>query len=104
VIEDESATGGPCPEGIHQDGFELISVHLINRFGIEGDTSTIYDNKKNVLAEIKLINSLDTLYAYDGKVLHYTTPFNVSGCSVGIDTLLMSYEPKSLSWRDETIA
>jgi hypothetical protein len=86
--------GVPCPEGVHSDGFRLISIHLVNMQNIEGAKTTLFDTSEESLCDTSLSEPLDTVYANDQKILHYTTPFKPARAGVGYrDTLLTSYDP-----------
>ena len=87
------AKGCPCPEGIHNDGFEYISIHLIQRHRIKGALTRLFHNDQRPLATVNLQHPLDALFADDRKVLHYTDDFTPDETADGFrDTLLVSYE------------
>lgn len=86
--------GYPCPEGVHRDGFDLISIHLINKTNIKGALTTIFDASGNPLIGVTLQHPLDSIYAADSRVMHYTDPFFSEGTDEGHrDMLLLSYDP-----------
>lgn len=86
--------GYPCPEGIHRDGFQLISIHLIKKSNIRGDLTTLYDINRRPLLSTTLELPLDSIYVDDGIILHYTDPFFSEEAGNGLrDMLLLSYHP-----------
>jgi hypothetical protein len=88
-----SMMGYPCPEGIHNDGFEYISIHVVQRRNIVGGVTFLYDNAQTLLTEEELDKPFDSVFASDTKILHYTDSFAVLSGDRGYrDTLLVSYE------------
>ncbi|MGR4884263.1 2OG-Fe dioxygenase family protein [Streptomyces sp. LARHCF249] len=87
--------GLPSPEGVHRDGFDYISLHLIGRAGVTGGRSIICDPSQRPLARPLLAAPLDSLYADDRRILHGTEPVRLdpaSGRPYGYrDMLLTSY-------------
>jgi hypothetical protein len=88
-----AVSGCPCPEGIHNDGFEFISIHFMQSRNIVGAETSLFDNDHNLLAEVRLEKTLDSIFAFDKRILHYTDNFVSRDRSQGFrDTLLVSYE------------
>lgn len=64
----------PTPEGVHCDGRDYIIMMLIDKCNVFGGVSTIYDNSRNILKEINLKNSGETLMLCDNSTMHGVTP------------------------------
>lgn len=60
--------------GVHRDGFDYISLHLIGRSGVTGGRSIVCDPSGRPLARPLLAAPMDSLYADDRRVLHGTEP------------------------------
>lgn len=89
----------PAPEGIHRDGFQAISVHLINRSNISQDGGRNYlfrESQKNPFASILLENTGDALFINDSIVRHDVLPFEPLDISQPAlrDILVLTYGPK----------
>lgn len=83
--------GSPSPEGIHRDGFDYISMHLIDRYRVFGGVSRIYNNERQLLARFCLREPLDCVYLNDSNFLHDVTPIKALAKEGHRDVLLMSY-------------
>jgi hypothetical protein len=72
VVSTGDSIGSATPEGIHQDGFDFIAMHLGSKINIlKGSAvSRIYDLQKEILAEFELASVLDTLILNDRKLFH----------------------------------
>lgn len=54
VYVNNSTNINVVPEGIHQDGYNIIGMCCINRENINGGISKIYDNNKNIVYQHQL--------------------------------------------------
>ena len=71
-------TAYPAPEGIHQDGFAYISIHLCKKKNIDGDgaVNDLYEiSGERLLGEITLEKPGDSLFIDDLRLRHCVTPF-----------------------------
>jgi hypothetical protein len=66
--------GLPAPEGIHQDGTDFLSLHLIRRRNVDGAESTIYDLEKRSIRRLTLLEPLDSMILEDPRIMHGVTP------------------------------
>jgi hypothetical protein len=93
VVARPGAEGRPAPEGVHQDGFRFVSVHMIDRFNVSGGVSTVHDRHTRIVGRTALRGALDCVYIDDRRLLHAVTPVRVLAPFEGHrDVLLMSYE------------
>jgi hypothetical protein len=81
-VERERVTE-PTPEGIHRDGVPFGVIHMVGRKDIEGGVSHVYSMDKELIDVGVLREPLDTLYAWDNKVMHYVTPIFATGLEEG---------------------
>jgi hypothetical protein len=89
--------GSPAPEGIHQDGHDYVSIHLINKVNVEGADSMIYIPPTNSSPIIKTLSQpFDSLFLNDRKVLHAVSKLKIKNGfqekDAYRDTLLIGYE------------
>jgi selenocysteine lyase/cysteine desulfurase len=69
-VADGSVT--PVPEGVHQDGFNFVGIHVINRHNIVGGVTTVYDTDKTVLCQ-KILDAGQAAYVNDRSVWHHVS-------------------------------
>lgn len=74
VVADATGAGHPTPEGIHKDGAEFVTVHLVELDNAAGGEVTIYDNDKQPLDSFRLHNLLDSYLFEDPRVWHAASP------------------------------
>jgi selenocysteine lyase/cysteine desulfurase len=65
------------PEGIHQDGYNIIGMICINRHNIKGAISNIYDNNKNKIHNVQLEMG-EMLILNDNKLFHDVTSIELN--------------------------
>ena len=70
VVADATGEGHPTPEGIHKDGAEFVTVHLVELDNAVGGDVTLYDNAKQPLLTFRLENLLDSYLFEDPRVWH----------------------------------
>lgn len=74
VVADATGAGHPTPEGIHKDGAEFVTVHLVELDNAAGGDVTIYDNDKQPITRFRLDNLLDSYLFEDPRVWHAAEP------------------------------
>ncbi len=74
VVADSTGLGHPTPEGIHKDGAEFVTVHLVELDNAAGGDVTIYDNAKQPLFTFRLASLLDSYLFEDPRVWHAAGP------------------------------
>lgn len=84
--------GEPSPEGIHRDGFDYVSLHLINRINLDGGQSIVLSDDLMIATAPMLTKPFDTLVLDDRRFLHAALPFFVSKGIGFRDMMLCSYE------------
>ncbi|MDB5818186.1 MAG: hypothetical protein JWQ11_1826 [Rhizobacter sp.] len=85
-------TGQPTPEGLHRDGHDYISMHLMNRVGVEGGVSSICDEQRRSLMSVTLENRMDSFLVNDRALLHGVSQITPSTAEPGYrDMLVIDY-------------
>jgi hypothetical protein len=89
IVSSPGKPGLPAPEGIHQDGTDFLTLHLVRRRNVVGGTSTIYDLDYQPKWNGTLREALDSLILEDPRVLHAVTPVrSADGRTVGVRDIL----------------
>jgi len=92
IVSYPDSAASPAPEGPHRDGYDFISLHLVDRDNDGGGDTLILDQAGNELHTLTLNAPLDTLYMDDRRFRHYVTPISAAGRHCHRDMILMSYE------------
>jgi hypothetical protein len=87
-IDTTDGIGRPTPEGAHRDGVDLVAVFLIDRQGIKGGETRVFDVSSPLGQRFTLTEPWSLLLLDDARVIHETTPI----------------QPQSeLGWRDTLV-
>lgn len=74
IVASPGKPGLPAPEGIHQDGTDFLTLHLVRRRNVMGGESTIYDLHRQPLACYTMREPLDSFILEDPRIMHGVTP------------------------------
>jgi hypothetical protein len=74
VLASKEKPGQPAPEGIHQDGTDFLTLHLVHRHNVIGGETTLYDLNHKPIHKCILRESLDSLILEDPRIMHGVTP------------------------------
>lgn len=89
IVATPEQPGLPAPEGIHQDGTDFLTLHLVRRRNIAGGVSTIYDLDRKPLRHFTLRETLDSMILEDPRIMHGVTPVTPQdGLTIGTRDLL----------------
>jgi hypothetical protein len=89
IVASPDEPGLPAPEGVHQDGTDFLTLHLVRRHNVEGGQTTIYDLGRTPVWTHTLTETLDSLILEDPRVLHGVTPVHsADGRSPGTRDML----------------
>lgn len=92
VLGRDGVAGEPSPEGMHQDGFDYVSIHLIRRENACHGETTITNSVGDEIVRITLRDPLDSAYLDDRRLHHGTTAISPMRGGVAVrDVLLLSY-------------
>jgi hypothetical protein len=91
-IDTESGIGRPTPEGAHRDGVDFVALILVERVGIRGGETRVFDNNGPSGVRFTMTEPWSTLLMDDARVVHETTPIQPTTASPGFrDTLVLTY-------------
>jgi hypothetical protein len=89
IVAGPQEPGLPAPEGVHQDGTDFLTLHLVCRSNVAGGETTIYDLRRQPIQRLTLREALDSLIIEDPRVLHGVTPVHsADGENLGIRDML----------------
>jgi hypothetical protein len=89
IVASVNVPGLPAPEGIHQDGTDFLTLHLVHRHNLVGGESTIYDLARKPIRHYTMRETLDSLILEDPRIMHGVTPvYPADGRTLGIRDLL----------------
>jgi hypothetical protein len=74
IVAVPGTPGLPAPEGIHQDGTDFLTLHLVNRRNVAGAESTIYDLARRPIRHLTMQEPLDSMILEDPRIMHGVTP------------------------------
>jgi hypothetical protein len=90
-IDTSAGLGRPTPEGAHRDGVDFVAVVLVQRRGIRGGETRVFEAHGNKGVRFTLEEPWSMLLMDDARVVHETTPIQADE-GVGIrDTLVLTY-------------
>ncbi len=94
VIGQTNCPGTPSPEGLHRDGFDFVSIHVVNRMNCIGGQSVVISKENDIVASPLLLNPFDSILIDDKAFLHAALPFYCENSKMDSyrDTMLCSYE------------
>jgi hypothetical protein len=92
-IDTTDGIGRPTPEGAHRDGVDLVAVFMLERRGIKGGESRVFDADGPNGQRFTLLEPWSLLLLDDQRVIHETTPIQplVPGELGWRDTLVLTY-------------
>jgi hypothetical protein len=89
IVASPGEPGLPAPEGVHQDGTDFLTLHLVSRRNIMGGETTIYDLGRLPISRLTMRETLDSLILEDPRIMHGVTPVHCAdGRNLGIRDLL----------------
>jgi hypothetical protein len=89
IVATVERPGRPAPEGIHQDGTDFLSLHLVRRRNARGGESTIYDLDRRPIRSCTMREPLDSMILEDPRIMHGVTPVHpADGLTEGIRDML----------------
>jgi hypothetical protein len=89
IVATPEEPGLPAPEGIHQDGTDFLTLHLVRRHNIRGGKTTIYDRNRTPIQRYTMREEFDALILEDTQIMHGVTPvFPVDSNGLGTRDVL----------------
>jgi hypothetical protein len=92
-IDTADGIGRPTPEGAHRDGVDFVAVFLVQRRGIKGGETRVFDADGPAGVRFTLSESWSLLLLDDERVIHESTPIQPEGDdrSGHRDTLVLTF-------------
>lgn len=94
-IDTTDGIGRPTPEGAHRDGVDLVAVLLIDRLGIKGGETRVFDAEGPSGLRFTLQQPWSALLLDDARVIHESTPIQPVAAGGHRDTLVLTYRAGS---------
>jgi hypothetical protein len=90
-IDTTDGIGRPTPEGAHRDGVDFVAVLLVDRFGIKGGETRIFEAEGPSGLRFTMLEPWTTLVLDDARVIHESTPIQPLEADGHRDTLVLTY-------------
>ncbi len=90
-IDTEGGIGRPTPEGAHRDGVDLVAVFLVDRRGIKGGETRVFEADGPAGQRFTLTEPWSLLLLDDERVIHESTPIQPTDGQGHRDTLVLTY-------------
>jgi hypothetical protein len=89
IVASPGEPGLPAPEGVHQDGTDFLTLHLVRRRNVVGGETTIYDLDRRPVRRMTMLETLDSMILEDPRIMHGVTPVHAAdGRTPGVRDLL----------------
>lgn len=89
-IDTTGGIGRPTPEGAHRDGVDLVAVLMVERHGVKGGETRVFDADGPRGVRFTLDEPWSALLIDDERVIHETTP-------------IQPLDPARPAWRDTLV-
>lgn len=73
VVADDAHNGVPAPEGVHQDGFDLVLTSIVDLRNVSGGYDSLLDREDNLLQSM-ILQPAEYLLFDDRAYRHYASP------------------------------
>ena len=94
-IDTTDGIGRPTPEGAHRDGVDFVAVILIDRQGIKGGETRVFEADGPAGLRFTMSEPWTTLLLDDERVIHESTPIQPVAASGHRDTLVLTFRAGS---------
>jgi hypothetical protein len=89
-IDTSDGIGRPTPEGAHRDGVDLVAVVLVERSGIKGGETRVFDAEGPTGLRFTMEEPWTCLVLDDARVIHESTPIQPIAGLGHRDTLVLT--------------
>ncbi len=89
-IDTTDGIGRPTPEGAHRDGVDLVAVFLIERQGVKGGETRVFEAAGPDGQRFTLTEPWSVLLLDDARVIHESTPIQPLAGEGHRDTLVLT--------------
>ena len=90
-IDTTDGIGRPTPEGAHRDGVDFVVVILVNRVGVKGGETRIFEAAGPSGMRFTMTEAWTTLMLDDERVIHESTPIQPLAEVGHRDTLVLTF-------------
>jgi hypothetical protein len=90
-IDTEEGIGRPTPEGAHRDGVDFVALILVDRRGIRGGETRVFETDGPSGVRFTMTEPWSMLLMDDARVVHETTPIQTATVPGIRDTLVLTY-------------
>jgi len=90
-IDTSDGIGRPTPEGAHRDGVDFVAVLLVDRVGVKGGETRVFEAAGPNGQRFTLVEPWTALLLDDARVIHETTPIQPLAGHGHRDTLVLTY-------------
>lgn len=90
-IDTTDGIGRPTPEGAHRDGVDFVMVFLLDRVGIKGGETRVFEADGPNGQRFTLTEPWSLLWMDDAKVIHESTPIQPMAEHGHRDTLVLTF-------------
>jgi hypothetical protein len=99
-IDTSDGIGRPTPEGAHRDGVDFVAVLIVDRFGISGGETRVFDAAGPNGQRFTLAEPWSMLVLDDTRVIHESTPIQPLDAGGHRDTLVLTYRAGAFQGED----
>ena len=89
-IDTTDGIGRPTPEGAHRDGVDFVAVLLVDRAGVKGGETRVFDADGPSGLRFTMVEPWTTLLLDDRRVIHESTPIQPLAGEGHRDTLVLT--------------
>jgi len=99
-IDTTDGIGRPTPEGAHRDGVDLVAVFLVERRGVKGGETRVFEAAGPKGQRFTLSEPWSLLLLDDARVVHETTPIQPVAQPAYRDTLVITLRAGAFQGED----
>ena len=103
-IDTTDGIGRPTPEGAHRDGVDLVAVFLVDRQGVKGGETRVFDATGPHGQRFTLTQPWSVLLLDDARVIHESTPIQPLQEDGFRDTLVITLRSQGFQGSERNIA
>lgn len=101
-IDTTDGIGRPTPEGAHRDGVDFVAVTLIDRQGIKGGETRVFEAAGPAGLRFTMTEPWTTLLLDDARVVHESTPIQPLADGGYRDTLVLTFRSRGFQGPEAT--
>jgi len=90
-IDPREGVGRPTPEGAHRDGVDFVAVVLVDKVGVKGGETRVFEASGPRGVRFSLDAPWSALLLDDTRVIHETTPIVLVDEGAHRDTLVLTF-------------